>query len=160
MPFKVLIGADNLAANGHQIPGLEGHGDVGHRRRRLDAVVRARNHPIRDLRVRRRPRADLRQRRRRGSGQGANRRQEGLGWISDRFGVPCISGERITNAPTFLAQRIGVTALTAAAEAAAASQTTSTVSNEGTANTTVTGDQGQYVPARPSPVAPRRSAPG
>ncbi|HOP18325.1 MAG TPA: TIGR03752 family integrating conjugative element protein, partial [Gammaproteobacteria bacterium] len=44
-----------------------------------------------------------------------------------------------------LAQRIGVTALTAAAEAAAASQTTSTVSNEGTANTTVTGDQGQYV---------------
>ena len=41
----------------------------------------------------------------RGSGQGANRQQEGLGWISDRFGVPCISGERITNAPTFLAQR-------------------------------------------------------
>ena len=70
---------------------------------------------------------------------------ESLGWISDRFGTPCVSGKRITNAPEFLAQRIGVMACRAAAEAAAASQTTSTVSDQGTANTTVTDDQGQYI---------------
>ena len=144
MPFKVLIGADNLAANGHQIPGLEGMvmsgiavGDWT-----LSCVrgtIQSATFVFDDGRVQTFGGTS------RGTGQGANRQQEGLGWISDRFGVPCISGERITNAPTFLAQRIGVTALTAAAEAAAASQTTSTVSNEGTANTTVTGDQGEYV---------------
>lgn len=144
MPFKVLIGADNLAANGHRIPGLAGMvmsgvavGDW------TLSCVRGRIHSATfvfdDGRVQTFGETP------RGSGQGGGRQDQGLGWISDRFGVPCVSGRRISNAPGFLAQRIGVTALSAAAEAAAASQTTSTVSSEGTANTTVTGDQGQYV---------------
>lgn len=144
MPFKVLIGAANLAANGHQVPGLAGMvmsgvavGDW------TLSCVRGRIHSATfvfdDGRLQTFGETA------RGTGQGGGRQDRGLGWISDRFGVPCISGERISNAPGFLAQRIAVTALSAAAEAAAASQTTSTVSSEGTANTTVTGDQGQFV---------------
>jgi cell division protein ZapB len=56
-----------------------------------------------------------------GSGQS---RELKIGELSDAFGNPCVVGERITNAYTYLAQRIGVTAAAAAAEAAAASQTT------------------------------------
>ena len=144
MPFKVLIGADNLAANGHQIPGLEGMvmsgiavGDWT-----LSCVrgsILSATFIFDDGRV------QTFGEKQRNQGQGNDRQQESLGWISDRFGTPCVSGERITNAPTFLAQRIGVMALGAAAEAAAASQTTSTVSDQGTSNTTVTDDQGQYI---------------
>ena len=144
MPFKVLIGAENLAANGHQIPGLEGMvmsgiavGDWA-----LSCVrgsILSATFIFDDGRVQTFGEKQRKQ------GQGNDRQQESLGWISDRFGTPCVSGKRITNAPEFLAQRIGVMALGAAAEAAAASQTTSTVSDQGTSNTTVTDDQGKYI---------------
>ena len=68
-----------------------------------------------------------------------------LGWISDQQGIPCISGERKTNAPAFLTQRIGVMAVQAAADAAAAAETTSVVSDTGAATNNVTGDVGTYV---------------
>jgi integrating conjugative element protein (TIGR03752 family) len=68
-----------------------------------------------------------------------------LGWISDAQGIPCITGERKTNAPAFLTQRIGVTAMQAAADAAAAAETTTVVSESGVASNTVTGDPGRYV---------------
>jgi len=77
-----------------------------------------------------------------GQGGGANKP---LGWISDDRGVPCISGERKSNAPAFLTQRLGAMALQAAAQAAAAAETTATVSEAGSASSTVTGNSGAYV---------------
>ena len=69
-----------------------------------------------------------------------------LAWISDAQGIPCVSGERKTNAPAFLAQRIGVTAIGAAAEAAAAAETTTVVTDHRRASTAaVTGNTGPYV---------------
>ena len=68
-----------------------------------------------------------------------------LGWISDEQGIPCITGERKTNAPAFLTQRIGVMAIQAAAEAAASAQTTSVVSDAGSVTGSVTGDTGAFV---------------
>jgi integrating conjugative element protein (TIGR03752 family) len=68
-----------------------------------------------------------------------------LGWISDEQGIPCITGERKTNAPAFLTQRIGVMAIQAAAEAAANAETTSIVSNAGSVANSVTGDTGRFV---------------
>jgi integrating conjugative element protein (TIGR03752 family) len=68
-----------------------------------------------------------------------------LGWISDARGIPCITGERKTNAPAFLTQRIGVSAMEAAANAAAQSETTTLLSDSGTISNTVSGDAGQYV---------------
>jgi integrating conjugative element protein (TIGR03752 family) len=71
--------------------------------------------------------------------------EKSLGWISDERGIPCITGERKTNAPAFLSQRIGVMAIQAAAEAAASAQTTTIVSDAGSVTNSVTGDTGQFV---------------
>ena len=68
-----------------------------------------------------------------------------LGWISDAQGIPCVSGERKTNAPAFLSQRIGVTAVQAAGQAAAAAETTSVIGDSGGITNAVTGDTGTYV---------------
>ena len=54
--------------------------------------------------------------------------------------MPCISGERKTNAAAFLSQQIGIRAIQAAA-----AQTTSVVSNLNQVTDSVTGEAGPYV---------------
>jgi integrating conjugative element protein (TIGR03752 family) len=141
MPFKVITGADNLAANGLTVPGVQGMvwsgtavGDwtLSCVTGRLEAVTFVFDDgTIRSLS------SDDRQ------GQSGN--GEPLGWISDAQGIPCISGERKTNAAAFLTQRIGVKAIEAAGDAAAAAETTTVVSNAGSVSGGVTGDIGTYV---------------
>jgi len=142
MPIKVLIGADNLAANGHHIPGLEGIVMSGYAigdwtLSCVRGAITTATFVFEDGRIQtfgeRKP------------GQKSGRKDRQIGYISDRFGVPCVSGKRITNAPGFLSQRIGIMALTAAAEAAAAAETTSIVNTTGTSSSSVTGDQGKYI---------------
>ena len=142
MPFKVITGADNLAANGLTVPGVQGMvwsgtaiGDwtLSCVTGRLDSITFI----FDDGTIRTISGDD-----RGGQTGGANRP---LGWISDQQGIPCISGERKTNAPAFLTQRIGVMAVQAAADAAAAAETTSVVSDTGAATNNVTGDTGTYV---------------
>jgi len=145
MPFKVITGADNLAANGLTVPGVQGMvwsgtavGDwtlscVTGRLESVtfvfdDGTIRTISSYDRSVQT---------------SRQGD--RDEPLGWISDAQGIPCISGERKTNAASFLTQRIGVQAIQAAAQAAAAAETTSVVSNIGSVTDSVTGDVGTYV---------------
>ena len=60
-------------------------------------------------------------------------------------GFPVSRGERKTNAPAYLTQRIGAMAIEAAAQAAAQSETTTVVSDTGTASSSVTGDAGKYI---------------
>jgi integrating conjugative element protein (TIGR03752 family) len=71
-----------------------------------------------------------------------------LGWISDAHGVPCISGERKSNAAAFLTQRIGAKAVEAAAQAAAAAQTATVIRDSGGITSSVAGDKGDYVLGR------------
>ncbi len=141
MPFKVITGADNLAANGLTVPGVQGMvwsgtaiGDwtLSCVTGRLDSVTF-----IFDDGTIRTISGDDR------GGSGGNNRP--LGWISDQQGIPCISGERKTNAPAFLTQRIGVMAIQAAADAAAAAETTRVVGETGAATSNVTGDTGTFV---------------
>jgi len=146
MPFKVITGADNLAANGLTIPGIQGMiwsgtaiGDwtLSCVRGRLDSVTFV----FQDGTIRTLSSDDQ---------QGNGGRQTGgankpLGWISDDQGIPCISGEKKTNAPAFLTQRIGVMAVQAAAEAAASAETTSLVSDTGSVTNNITGNTGTYV---------------
>ena len=142
MPFKVITGSENLAANGLVVPGIRGMvwsgtaiGDwtLSCVTGRLDSVTFVFDDgTIRTIST------DTQEG---GSGSGAR----SLGWISDSQGIPCISGTRKTNAPAFLGQRIGMMAVQAAAEAAAAAQTTTTVSETGMAADSVTGDTGSYV---------------
>ncbi|MCU7804254.1 MAG: TIGR03752 family integrating conjugative element protein [Candidatus Thiodiazotropha sp. (ex Lucinoma borealis)] len=139
MPFKIITGADNLAANGLTVPGVQGMvwsgtaiGDwtLSCVTGRLDSVTFV----FED-----------------GTISGDDRGNQGggtqkpLGWISDEQGIPCITGERKTNAPAFLTQRIGVMAIQAAAEAAASAETTSVVSDTGSVTSSVTGDTGTFV---------------
>ncbi len=142
MPFKVITGADNLAANGLMVPGVQGMvwsgtaiGDwtLSCVTGRLDSVTFV----FEDGTIRTISNDD----------QGNQRGGSGkpLGWISDEQGIPCITGERKTNAPAFLTQRIGVTAIQAAAEAATSTETTSIVSDTGSVSSSVTGDAGNYV---------------
>ena len=140
MPFKVITGADNLAANGLTVPGVEGMvwsgtaiGDwtLSCVTGRLDSVTFV----FEDGSIRTLP-------------AGNEGGDKPLGWISDTQGIPCITGERKTNAPAFLAQRMGVMAMEAAAQAAASAETTSVVSDTGSVTSTVTGDTGRYVLGR------------
>ena len=128
MPFKVITGADNLAANGLRVPGVQGMvwsgtaiGDwtLSCVTGRLDSVTFVFDDgTIRTLS------SDDRQ------SQGGGE-DKPLGWISDAQGIPCVSGERKTNAPAFLSQRIGVMAIQAAGQAAAAAETTSVIGDSG-----------------------------
>jgi integrating conjugative element protein (TIGR03752 family) len=141
MPFKVITGDDNLAANGLTVPGVQGMvwsgtavGDwtLSCVTGRLESVTF-----VFDDGTIRTISSDDRE------GQGD--REEPLGWISDAQGIPCISGARKSNAVAFLSKRIGIQAIQAAADAAAAAETTSVVSNLGSVTGSVTGDVGTYV---------------
>ena len=142
MPFKVITGADNLAANGLTVPGVQGMvwsgtaiGDwtLSCVTGRLDSVTFV----FDDGTIRTISGDD------RGNQSGGA--EKPLGWISDEQGIPCITGERKTNAPAFLTQRMGVMAIQAAAEAAANAETTSVVSDAGSVTSSVTGDTGRFV---------------
>ncbi len=114
-PFKVLVGPDNLTANGIDIPDVAGavfsgtaSGDWT-----LSCVrgqVRSITFVFHDGTVRTIPEDSER------SSQ-QNNQQDGLGWISDPYGIPCVSGERRSNAQQYL----GTQALITAAGAGAAS---------------------------------------
>ena len=145
MPFKVITGADNLAANGLTVPGVQGMvwsgtavGDwtLSCVTGRLESVTFV----FDDGTIRTISSDD---RNAQAGNQGG--RDKALGWISDAQGIPCISGDRKSNAVSFLSQRIGVQAIQAAADAAAAAETTSVVSNLGSVTDSVTGDVGTYV---------------
>ncbi|MEW8410591.1 MAG: TIGR03752 family integrating conjugative element protein [Candidatus Thiodiazotropha sp.] len=142
MPFKVITGADNLAANGLTVPGVQGMvwsgtavGDwtLSCVTGRLDSVTFV----FEDGTIRTISGDDR--------GNQAGGAEKSLGWISDEQGIPCITGERKTNAPAFLSQRIGVMAIQAAAEAAANAETTSVMSNAGSVTSSVSGDTGHFV---------------
>ncbi|UMO89937.1 TIGR03752 family integrating conjugative element protein [Pectobacterium sp. PL64] len=114
-PFKVLVGPDNLTANGIDIPDVAGavfsgtaSGDWT-----LSCVrgqVRSITFVFHDGTIRTIPEDSER------SNQQSND-QNGLGWISDPYGIPCVSGERRSNAQQYL----GTQALITAAGAGAAS---------------------------------------
>lgn len=125
-PFKVLIGPDNLTANGIDLPEVAGavvsgtaSGDWT-----LSCVrgnIRSMTFIFRDGTVRTVPGTGRNDRDEDDSGntQGASgvTTDGSLGWISDPYGIPCVSGERRSNAQQYL----GTQALITAAGAGAAS---------------------------------------
>ncbi|MBO9333218.1 TIGR03752 family integrating conjugative element protein [Achromobacter pulmonis] len=120
-PFKILIGQDNLTANGIEIPDVAGavvsgtaSGDWT-----LSCVrgqIRSVTFVFNDGTIRTIPEDREGGGNRQQSNEG-NTTQNGLGWISDPYGIPCVSGERHSNAQQYL----GTQALITAAGAGAAS---------------------------------------
>lgn len=107
-PFKVLVGPDNLAANGIDLPDLAGavfsgsaSGDWT-----LSCVrgqVRSITYVFHDGTIRTFPED-------RDGNQQNGQQRDGLGWISDPHGVPCVSGERRSNAQQYLGSQALITA--------------------------------------------------
>jgi integrating conjugative element protein (TIGR03752 family) len=56
-----------------------------------------------------------------------------LGWISDEYGVPCIKGEKISNAGPVLAKRVMAGALTSGADTYARAQQDTVITGSGVA---------------------------
>lgn len=136
-PFKILIGKENLATNGIKIPNIDrivvsGTATGDYTLKCAYGSINSLTYTFTD-----------------GTIQTVNSRDSeedsgSLGFISDAQGVPCISGEYISNAPEYLAQKVGVAAFAAAASAYAASQTTTVTSAEGNTTQTVNGSAGKY----------------
>ena len=115
-PFKVLIGPDSLTANGIDIPDVAGavvsgtaSGDWTPRAcaGRSLGHVRVQDGTIRTL-----PQGQQGQQRQRRAKTGPA--PGGLGWISD-YGIPCVSGERRSNAQQYLGSQALITAAGAGA---------------------------------------------
>lgn len=119
-PFKVLIGPDNLTANGIDIPDVAGavvsgtaSGDWT-----LSCVrgqIRSVTFVFQDGTIRTVPEKSSRSQGANG-GQASSNGTDGsatrgaLGWISDPYGIPCVSGERRSNAQQYLGSQALITA--------------------------------------------------
>lgn len=116
-PFKILIGPDNLTANGIDLPDIAGavasgtaSGDWT-----LSCVrgqIRSLTFVFNDGTVRTfpAPAEDANQNNNQASNGSQQTIQGGLGWISDLYGIPCIAGERRSNAKEYLGNQSLLTA--------------------------------------------------
>ncbi|MYD44491.1 MAG: TIGR03752 family integrating conjugative element protein [Gammaproteobacteria bacterium] len=136
LPFKVITGADNLAANGITIDGLEGSiwsgfvvGDWA--LACVTGTLTSVTFVFDDGRIRSLG----------ANTQGAQR----IGWISDEKGLPCITGERKTNVRSWLLAQLGVNATGSVADAIANANTTIQQSPTGFKEAFVSGDFREFV---------------
>lgn len=148
-PFKVMIGKDNLTANGIELPDVQGAivsgtatGDWT-----LSCVrgaITSITFVFTDGTVRTLPSPEGQ-----GSNGGNQNSQSGnnssIGWLSDDNGIPCISGTRKSNASTYLPTIAALAAASAAGDAVAENQNTSQTNGYGGVTSTLTGDAGQAV---------------
>ncbi|VVM53626.1 TIGR03752 family integrating conjugative element protein [Pseudomonas fluorescens] len=115
-PFKVLIGADNLIANGIDLPEVAGavvsgtaSGDWT-----LSCVrgqIRSITFVFSDGTIRTLPSDSAKESQgNRQNSSGSEASQEGLGWISDSHGIPCVAGKRRSNAQQYLGSQALITA--------------------------------------------------
>ncbi|PFG25110.1 integrating conjugative element protein (TIGR03752 family) [Pseudomonas lurida] len=117
-PFKVLIGPDNLTANGIDLPDVAGAvisgtaaGDWT-----LSCVrgqIISMTFVFSDGRISTVPtpqKLTNRQSTGQASGSSMDKIQGGIGWLSDPHGIPCISGERRSNAEQYLGTKSLITA--------------------------------------------------
>ncbi|EOO9603676.1 TIGR03752 family integrating conjugative element protein [Escherichia coli] len=144
-PFKILVGKDNLTANGIELPDVEGavvsgtaSGDwtLSCVRGQVNSITFV----FADGTVRTLPSSDVN-----GSSNAQaknNSSTGGIGWISDDDGIPCISGIRKSNASTYLPTIFALSAAGAAGDALSEGQYTSQ-NNVNGITSTLTGSAGE-----------------
>ena len=159
MQFKLLLGPENLAANGHVLPSnLAGVvvsgvaiGDMA--LSCTEGLIQSLTFVFNDGSI------HTVSRRSNGTtptfgGGGAGAASGGkrslaeapkLGYVSDRYGNPCIPGRFVTNAPAYLTDIVGLRTLSLAGKAAAASQTTQSTNAFGGVNSSMTGNRGTFI---------------
>ena len=142
-PFKMIIGGDNLAANGLNIPGISGAiiqgytvGDMA-----LSCVkgyITALTFLFPDGTI---STTQITH----GSGSEDLGFTDALGYLSTPNGNPCFPGKFYTNAPQYLATMVGLGAMNQGGQAYAMAQQTSMSNSLGGATTALTGSVGKYM---------------
>ncbi|WP_111748587.1 TIGR03752 family integrating conjugative element protein [Salinisphaera orenii] len=144
-PFKVVIGPDNLTANGIELPGLNGAivsgtavGDWT-----LSCVrgtVKSITFVFADGRTEVVPKSDE-------PDEDSKHKNRDIGYISNPAGVPCVPGQRKTNARKFILTNLLLSAGQGAANAVSGGETTTSVNGLGSTQG-VTGNVGKYIAGR------------
>ncbi len=141
IPFKVITGSDNLVPNGLELPEIEkaiwsgvaiGDATLECVTGRLNSVTFV----FADGTISTFP-----------GGEG-NLTDQGIAWISDQRGYPCIPGTFVSNAPEVMAKMFGAGFSAGAANAFAQANTETTQFTSGGTSTIVTGDTGAYAAAQ------------
>lgn len=112
-PFKVLVGPDNLTANGIDLPDvvgavLSGSASGDWTLSCVRGQITSMTFVFNDGTIRTVPKPSTGE-----STQNKNNRNAtsgGLGWISDPYGIPCVSGERKSNAAEYIGNQSLITA--------------------------------------------------
>ncbi|MFP1900481.1 TIGR03752 family integrating conjugative element protein [Lonsdalea quercina] len=149
-PFKVMIGRDNLTANGIELPDVQGAivsgtatGDWT-----LSCVrgaITSITFVFADGTVRTLPSPDGQNAAGNQSSGNSGGNNSSIGWLSDDNGIPCISGTRKSNASTYLPTIGMLSAASASGDALTQNQNTSQSNGYGGVTSTLTGDAGQAV---------------
>lgn len=131
-PFKLMIGEENLSSNGIHIPGVTGVKMSGIAKGDwtlscVSGQINSMTFTFQDGTILTVP-------------EPGTKASEPLAWFSDKNGIPCITGERITNAVSYLSSRVGLTAAATYANAEAASQFTTATNGSGGVTSAMTGD--------------------
>lgn len=137
-PFKIVIGRDNLMANGVELPNVEGAIVSG--TATGDYVLSCVRGNIKNItfvfddgRITTIPKDNEN-----------SKSTEGIGWLSDEFGIPCISGDIKSNAQEYLAT-IGILGVGAAAADAFSEQNSTIVTDGSSVTKAITGSNSQYI---------------
>lgn len=144
-PFKVVVGGKNLTANGIELPEIKkavvsgtatGDWTLSCVRGKVESITFV----FQDGRVRTVPKSDKPGDDNSSSGSD----EDGIGYLSNPAGVPCVAGTRKTNARSFILTDLLLSAGAAASSAYSGGETTTSVSGLGT-STGVTGNVGKYI---------------
>ncbi len=141
--FKVITGAENLATNGHYIPGIKdivwSGIAIGNREM---SCVRGEVHSVtftfEDGTVYTQSSTQD------GDVKTTNVRKI-LGYISDTRGKPCIRGKLITNATDYLKDRVSAAGASSLAEAYANTEQTNITTPDSVTQSVFTGNKGDYI---------------
>lgn len=157
MQFKLLIGRDNLAANGHRVPDavagivLSGIAIGDMALSCSEGLIHSLTFVFDDGSIKTvSMKKDGASPNIGGAGSGGGQaiqsvtQSNKLAWISDEYGNPCIGGKFVTNAPAYLADMVALKTLSVAAQATALAETTTSENPLGS-TTSVTGKKGTYV---------------
>ena len=145
--FKVITGSQNLATNGHRIPGIKnivwsGYAQGVREQECVRGFLDTVTYTFEDGTI-----STFSVKRQQHSG-GGSQSQQYLAYISDPWGKPCIRGALYSNASQYLRDRILVATAAAASRASAASQTTTTQDASNNAiSSFVSGDKTQAIAA-------------
>ena len=131
-PFKLIVGEENLSSNGIKIPGLTGIKMSGIAKGDwtlscVSGQIDSMTFTFQDGTIVSYP-------------EPGTKAVDAIAWFSDQYGIPCVTGKRITNAPSYLMQKVLLTGASSYSQAKADSEFTTSTNALGGQTKGLTGD--------------------